>query len=255
MATEWPLILSLHHLSDSSTSRYVLPAARLEALLDSLLARGARAITLAEAVATGPHGDRSAAENTFTLTFDDALASFSEYGLPLLARLGLCECATVFVPTAFVGEHNEWAAHPTPLQRIMPWRDVLAPLMSWEQLAEAAAAGVSVQAHGHSHLPMQRLTQADAFKDASTCKRILAEHGFETRFFALPFGWRSSEAKAGVADAGFEAGFSVKRGGADRFEIRRVPIYGTDGAAMTRLKLSGGYSRAFDTFGRHKVAR
>jgi peptidoglycan/xylan/chitin deacetylase (PgdA/CDA1 family) len=255
MATEWPLILSLHHLSDGARSRYVLPVARLEALLVSLLDRGATAITLSEAVATGPHGDGSAAENTFTLTFDDALASFSAYGLPLLERLELCECATVFAPTAFVGGTNEWAAHPTPLQRMMPWRDVLAPLMSWEQLAEASAAGVSVQAHGHSHLPMQRLTRADAREDASTCKRILAENGFETRFFALPFGWRSAEAKAGVADAGFEAAFSVKRGGSDRYEIRRVPIYGTDGGAVTRLKLSGGYFRAFDTFGRHKVAR
>ena len=249
MSPEWPIILTYHHLSDTERSRYVLPTAAFEAQLRSMLADGFTPLTLAEAVATGPNGSRTAAEKTFHLTFDDGLASFATRAVPVLARLELLGAATEFVPTRYVGGENEWVAHPTPLQRIVPWRDVAETLMGWDDLARIRDLGVGVESHGHAHLPMRDLTYEAALDDVATARRILGEHGFEARFIALPFGWRSEPAKRAIRDAGYEAGFAVKRGGRDALEIRRVPIYGSDSAWMRRLKLSGGYFRWLDAFG------
>ena len=253
--TEWPIILTFHHLSAGERSRYVLPAEAFEARLGAMLADGFTPLPLAEAVAAGPNGSRSAPEKTFHLTFDDGLSSFSTHAVPALVRLGLLGAATVFIPTAYVGGTNEWVAHPTPLQRVVPWHDIAEPLMSWEEIARIRDLGVGVESHGHAHLPMPDLTYEAALDDVATAKRILGEHGFATRFIALPFGWRSEAAKRAIRDAGYEAGFAVKRGGRDELEIRRVPVYGTDSSWMRRLKLSGGYFRWLDAFGLSGGAR
>jgi peptidoglycan/xylan/chitin deacetylase (PgdA/CDA1 family) len=249
MPSEWPIILTYHHLSDTDRSRYVLPSETFEAQLAAMLEDGFEPLPLDEAVATGPNGSRIAREKTFHLTFDDGLSSFASRAMAVLERLGLLGAATVFVPTAYVGGTNEWVANPTPLQRVVPWRDVTERLMGWDDLSHVRESGVGVESHGHAHLPMPDLTYEAALDDVSTAKRILGEHGFATRFIALPFGWRSEPAKRAMRDAGYEAGFAVKRGGRDELEIRRVPIYGTDSAWMHRLKLSGGYFRWLDAFG------
>lgn len=253
MKPEWPIILSYHHLSDGAASRYVLPATRFEDQLAALLAEGYTPLTLAEALELGPNGAGAAPAKTFSITFDDGLASFATLAVPALDRLGLLHAATAFIPTAFVGRANEWQAKPTTLQRIVPWSDVPEALMTWDEIARVAATGVSIQSHGDRHLAMQGLSYDEALDDAATSKRILGEHGITARFFSLPYGWRSPEAKRAVADAGFDAAVAVKWGGADLFEVRRVPIYGTDGAQMHRLKVSGKYFYAFDAFGRREV--
>ena len=249
MSPEWPIILTFHHISDTERSRYVLPSAILDVQLRAMIADGFTPLSLSDAVATGPNGSGTATERTFHLTFDDGLASFKTHALPVLEKLGLLDAATVFVPTAHVGGSNEWIAHPTPLQRIVPWRDIAEPLMSWDDLAHIRDLGVAVESHGHRHLSMPDLTYEAAFDDVSTAKRILGEHGFDARFIALPFGWRSEPAKRAIRDAGYEAAFAVKRGGRDALEIRRVPVYGIDSAWMSRFKLSGGYFRWLDAFG------
>jgi peptidoglycan/xylan/chitin deacetylase (PgdA/CDA1 family) len=245
MKTEWPLILTYHHIVAEKPSRYALDVAYFEAQLSRLLQRGYRAVNLETAIETGPLGSGDAQPKTFTVTFDDGLASLRELGLPVLRKLDLISSTTVFVPTAFVGERNEWSQHAeTDKPQIA--EDPAAPLMSWDELAELAEEGMAIESHGHRHLAMDSLSHADALADASASMRALREHGFPSRYLALPFGWHSPDAKRAIADAGFEAALSVTRGGSDRFEIRRVPLYGTDGVVMTRLKLSGHYWRTFD---------
>jgi peptidoglycan/xylan/chitin deacetylase (PgdA/CDA1 family) len=250
MTLDWPLILAFHPVGSGAPSRYVVPVAALERQLGGMLERGFAPLSLETALASGPFGSADAAPGTFTLTFDDALGSFTELALPVLTRLGLAGVVTLFVPTGYVGGANEWIARPTPLQRLMPWSDVPERILTWDEIADVVAAGVSVQSHGHRHLAMQDITYDVALADSLASKEALAEHGIVGRYLALPYGWHSPDSERAISDAGFDAALSVKWGGRNRFEVRRIPVYGTDHAITRRLKLSGRYFQAFDAAAR-----
>ena len=73
------------------------------------------------------------------LTFDDGFADFHDRALPLLARYGFT--ATVFVTTGWIADSGAPdAAHRRPGR-----------MLSWSQIAEAAATGVEIGAHSHGH--------------------------------------------------------------------------------------------------------
>lgn len=250
MGLDWPLILAYHHIDAAASSRYVVPSSVLERGLGGMLDRGFTPLSLEEALATGPFGSADTTPGTFTITFDDGLASFAELALPVLRRLDLLRAVTLFVPTGYVGGVNEWTERPTPLQRLMPWSDVPERILRWDEIADVAASGVSVQSHGHRHLAMQDLTYDDALADAITSRQALSAHGIDARYFALPYGWHSEECERAIRDAGFDGALSVKWGGRNSYEVRRIPVYGTDHAVTRRLKLSGRYFRVFDAAAR-----
>lgn len=247
MSASWPLILTYHHIVDGAPSRYAQDADSFESQLRSMLGSGYRPLTLTEAIGSGPFGSRDAPAKSFTITFDDALLSFGELAMPILRTLDLTGYTTMFVPTAFVGAENSWSQSEAPGGTNALAEDPSEAVMTWEQLAGAAADGVSIQSHGHRHLPMDKTGYDDALADSAASLSALAQHGYAARYLALPFGWHSPEAKRAIADAGFDAALSVTWGGRDRYEIRRIPVYGDDGAAQRWLKRSGRYYDAFDT--------
>lgn len=246
MTSDWPLILAYHHIVIRDASRYALGARAFERDLSRMLEWGYLPLSLEEALASGQFGRRDAAPKSFTITFDDALQSFAEYARPALERLGLLHQTSVFVPTAFVGGENSWGRTPVHAGRTGIAADPVERLMTWEELAEIAAAGVSVQSHGHRHLPMDATPFDEALADSTASAAALREHGFEPRYLALPFGWHSPDSKRAIAEAGFDAALSMTWGGRDRYEVRRIPVYGTDAALTSWLKRSGRYYAAFD---------
>jgi len=250
MSLDWPLILAFHHIDPKRSSRYVLAVDRLERELHHMLELGFKALTLPEALARGPHGSRDAKERTFTVTFDDGLSSFASLAVPVLERLDLVAATTIFVPTKWVGQDNAWREEPTLLQRLAPWGETEERLLGWEEIGDLAARGFTFESHGHGHVAMNKLSYDDALADLMTSRSLLADHGIMARYFAWPYGWHSPDSKRAVSDAGFEAALSVKWGGHDILEARRIPIYGTDHAITRRLKLSGRYFDAFDTAAR-----
>lgn len=243
---EWPLILAYHHLSDTQTSRYVMTVRAFERQLTRLLRAGYTPLSLEAAVACGPLSPAPAEKPCFSLTFDDGLASFETHALPVLERLGLVPATTLFVPTRYVGRSNEWRTEPTTVDRLRRRTDLSERLMSWDGLRAASAAGVTIGSHGDGHVAMQSLGYARAKAETQRSRDALIERGFEGRYFAFPYGWLDPDSKAAVRDAGFEAGFSVTHGGGDAFEIRRVPVYGTDWLPFDRLKTSGRFFAAYD---------
>jgi len=245
-AAQWPLLLAYHHLHESKSSRYVMTVRAFEQQLLRLLDAGYKPISLDDAVAGGRFGRDDITAPTFSLTFDDGLLSFKTHALPVLERLDLVGASSVFVPTRFVGESNAWRHEPTALERLRRRTDLAELLMSWDDLRDLRDAGVCVASHGDGHLAMNRLTYDEARADAELSRSRLTENGLDSRYIALPFGWLSAECKAAVRDAGFHAAFGVTHGDSDCFDIRRVPVYGTDWFAVDRLKTSGRFFGAYD---------
>jgi len=83
------------------------------------------------------------------LTFDDAFRDFRVNAWPLLQAYG-CPAA-VMAPTALAGGWNSWD---------QPRQEEGRPLLSWDDLRELAAEGVTVGAHGHRHVDLRTLGPA-----------------------------------------------------------------------------------------------
>jgi peptidoglycan/xylan/chitin deacetylase (PgdA/CDA1 family) len=81
------------------------------------------------------------------LTFDDGYRSLLRTTLPWLRKFNFP--AVVFVPTAYIGGHNEFDAGNEPSE----------PICGWDDLHELERQGLSVQSHGVAH---RRLSQLDA---------------------------------------------------------------------------------------------
>ena len=129
------------HGVDASGSVLSLTPETLRGLIAGVRAAGHAIVPLRELLAS-PTPDRVA------LTFDDGLASVAENALPMLSAEGVV--ATLFLTTAHVGGHNDWAGQPS-------WAPKL-PMMRWAQAEAVAAAGWEIQSHTMRHLDLRALS-------------------------------------------------------------------------------------------------
>ncbi len=148
MRRSWALpVLTYHAVADEPSRIAVSPALfRLQVL--HLRRAGYRAISFAEAtrVLDEPPHDRS---RLVCITFDDAYRSVLENAVPVLRDAGFV--ATIFVPTAHVGDANRWDSPRPP----GGW-----PILSWEELVALARDGFEIGSHSRTHPHLPRLDDA-----------------------------------------------------------------------------------------------
>jgi peptidoglycan/xylan/chitin deacetylase (PgdA/CDA1 family) len=164
------------------------------------------------------------------ITFDDAYRSVFERALPVLERHGFP--ATVFVPTAWIGDRNGWD----------PPNELELELMSQAQLVELRRRGFEVGSHGHRHIDLSRVSEREVQEDlrAST-ERLASLLGHTPRYLAYPYGRAGAVARRAAAAAGFEEAFALEW--EDRPMARaRVPVFPHDRGARFALKSSGRYA-------------
>ena len=183
-----------------------------------LLARmGYQAITFAEALeglaTSGPLPRRPVC-----VTFDDAYTNVAEHATPILAAHGWP--ATVFVPTAWVGDANRW-------DEGTGWP--ILPIMDWPQLAALQAAGWEIAGHTRTHPRLNTMDDAAALTELEGCKADLEDHlGGAARTFCYPYGGVNERTPALVRQAGFMGACTTKSGvarpGSDPFLLPRVTV-------------------------------
>jgi peptidoglycan/xylan/chitin deacetylase (PgdA/CDA1 family) len=203
---------------------WVSPAAFERQL--AFLAGHRRVVPLDDAVAGRiPSGPPAVA-----ITFDDGYRSVLEEAVPRLERHGLP--ATMFVPTAFVGDRNRW---DEPSGRDLP-------IMDADELASLRGRGVAVESHGHAHRLLEDASLAEAEADLTASREALRELlGRFPRHLAYPFSTGSAAAQEAARRLGFEAAFSIDRRDEGPFARGRVPVTPVDGARSFALKTSGWY--------------
>jgi peptidoglycan/xylan/chitin deacetylase (PgdA/CDA1 family) len=127
--------------------------------------------------------------------------------------------ATVFVPTAYVGQTAGW---------LEPFGEADRPLMSWPELREVAAAGIEIGGHSHSHVQLDALSLPRATEEIERSRRLLALAVGEVRAFAYPHGYHSRTVREAVRQSGFQCACAVADGLAssrdDPYAISRVVI-------------------------------
>jgi peptidoglycan/xylan/chitin deacetylase (PgdA/CDA1 family) len=164
------------------------------------------------------------------ITFDDGYADFHEYALPVLDRFGFA--ATVFVTTGWLRDAGPYAAGRPP-----------GPMLTWAQTAEAAATGIEIGAHGHSHAQLDQLGTRALREELRRSRDLLGERlGRPVRAMAYPYGYSSARVRHEVLACGYTAACAVANAvattGHDRLAVPRLTV-----RASTSL---AGFARALD---------
>lgn len=147
-------------------------------------------------------------DRTIGITMDDGYKSIYDNAWPLLKQAGLP--FTVFVSTDAIDQGLE-------------------DMMSWDQLRDLAANGVTIAAHTGSHLHMPNHTEFRRLKDVQrSARRIKEELGEVSPLFAYPYGEASLAIKQQIKDAGFQVAFGQHSGAFgpddDRYYLPRFSL-------------------------------
>ena len=170
------------------------------------------------------------------ITFDDGYRDFYTAALPVLRQNNFG--ATVFLPTAFIGQ--------TP-------RDFKGrACMTWDEVRESQRAGIEFGSHTVNHpklyeLDLPRL-QAELKESRATME---SELGRPVRSFAYPYAFPSADRAfvkvfvASLKATGYACNVTTKIGLAatqdDPFTLKRLPINSDDDEALFLAKLAGAY--------------
>ena len=216
-----PKLLLYHDL----TLRRSLPADeaahRLDAQLTGIRRAGMTFRTMQEYV-EGRLGPRDV-----VVTFDDALRSFHDVAWPVLRHHNVSPA--LFVVSGFAGRSDA--------------REVL---MNWDEVAALAEQGVSIGCHAATHVPLDQIEPTRMHDEISRSASAFEARGIPVNTFAYPFGRYSDAVKNAVEAAGFQAAFTVMKGGADRFEIRRRLLTGGEPPWWFRFALSDRFFEVRD---------
>jgi peptidoglycan/xylan/chitin deacetylase (PgdA/CDA1 family) len=172
------------------------------------------------------------------ITFDDGYLDNYEYAAPVLSRFGLP--TTFFVSTTIVDQ-------ALPFQHDLDMYGFGLPTMSWGQMREMQAAGLSFGAHTANHVNMAKIDDATAERELCESKaKLAAELGVTEAMFAYCFGKRADFTPTRLEQVkalGYVANCSAYGGvnglTVDRWDIRRQGIDWNFDVAALRARLVG----------------
>jgi peptidoglycan/xylan/chitin deacetylase (PgdA/CDA1 family) len=170
------LIVTYHAIEEGSSPLCIEPSLfRLH--LDWLAELGATTVTVAELAAAIQAGKLPPL--AVAITFDDGCASAVRVAAPLLAERG--QKATFFCVAGHVGGVNDWPTRTTGIPRL--------ELAAADELAELAALGFEIGAHGMDHTPLRGLSDADLDRQIREPRAKLEDAiSTEVRCLAYPYG-------------------------------------------------------------------
>jgi peptidoglycan/xylan/chitin deacetylase (PgdA/CDA1 family) len=174
-------------------------------------------------------------KNSLIITFDDAYEDLVAHAFPVLSRHGFS--ATVFVPTGLIGETIQC----NPDVRAAKMR-----IMTAEQIADAAAAGIDFGAHSRSHADLEKLETSEVVNEITGSRDDLAAIiGRDVTAFAYPYG-RTTPTAMKLAGDLFPACFVIENGLNDRDTplnaLRRTMVQHGDSVADVLLRARFGAS-------------
>lgn len=221
LRTTGAVVLGYHDVGDGleHTTRYHVPSSQLRVQLDAAREFGVRFVDAAMLVTELRAG--RPIDGLGAVTFDDALGSFREHALELLAELAVP--ATVFVAT------RERGVRPS-------FFDSAERTMTQAELAEIVAAGARLGSHTVTHRILAGLPAEELERELADSRKELEDvAGTPVDLLAYPGGRNDATVRRAAAQAGYRAAFTFHNG--------RV-LAGDDPFALPRLTMGPHHTRA-----------
>jgi peptidoglycan/xylan/chitin deacetylase (PgdA/CDA1 family) len=220
-----PVVLMYHSVTPYDDDPYLVTVTpgRFERQLDWLRSKKMRGVSVADLIAARRAGE---GRDLVGLTFDDGYADFVSYAMPLLARRGFG--ATLFPIAGRLGGQNDWDA-----------KGPRKPLMTADQVRQAADAGIEIGSHGMQHVSLPGTTDPELADEAGQSRAILQQAADQpVAGFCYPYGHIDDRVVAAVQGAGYAYGCAIWRSGATG--PHAIPrVYVGDGDSSLRLWAKG----------------
>lgn len=172
-----------------------------------------------------------------SIAFDDGYESVFRLAFPQLSRLNVP--ATVFLSTKYIGTGR-------PFPGALP---DYGEALSWEQVREMAEVGVTVGAHGHSHVSLAALPGHRILEEITRSKDAIKERlGRPVTLFSYPYGHYGSFnelTRRILSEEGFRGSCTTIWGRNDRrddpLRLKRLRLSWRDSPREVWKALVGGY--------------
>jgi peptidoglycan/xylan/chitin deacetylase (PgdA/CDA1 family) len=208
-----------------------VPPKLLAEQLGALAGAGYRLVGLTEALGLLAAGST---EPLVGVTFDDGYADFLTAGVPALAAAGAG--ATLYASVGHLGGQAAWLGR---------WAPDFGRLLTWDELADVAAAGVEIGSHSMYHHPLDVLPQPQLEREIRRSRDELEQRlQLPVPSFAYPHGYHGRRVRAVVAAAGHdnatEVGRRLYRPGDRRLAVPRLqPTCDHTGADLLAMVRAG----------------
>jgi peptidoglycan/xylan/chitin deacetylase (PgdA/CDA1 family) len=137
------------------------------------------------------------------ITFDDAFETFGSVVAPCLEASDAN--ATVFVPTAFLGQSAEWPFSGETASRLK--------VMSLQSLSDLDPARVEIGGHGHQHFQSDLISSTTLRSEFQRSREILEQGlGRSIGSMAYPFGYHDRRARRIAREVGYTRACEVGLG-------------------------------------------
>ena len=222
VAADSAVVFMYHRFGEPSFPATNIRLDQFQAHLDELASGEYTVLPVPEIVAAIKAG-RPLPAGAVGITIDDAYRSVYTEAWPRLTAAGFP--FTLFVATDPVDKGYK-------------------NFLTWDQIRDLAAAGVTIGAHSASHLHMVDATPGEARADiARSRERFLAELGTQPEIFAYPYGEISLAVRDLVIAAGYRFAFGQHSGAiyttTDLFNLPRFALnenYGSGGHFRLRAR-------------------
>lgn len=201
------------------------------------LAGSCNPVTLDRLLA-GLDGREELPERSVSITFDDGFCKTFEHAMPVLAEHGIP--ATMFIVADRIGGDNDWMH-----RRGMPRRQ----LMDASQIRDMHEAGITIGSHTLTHPHLPECTPVVMRSEIADSKARLEDVlSVPVRHFAYPHGIYDDSARELVEQCGYHSACSTRsgfnNGQTNRFELRRIEVFGRDRLFHLRQKIKFGTNEA-----------
>lgn len=229
-----PVLLyhSVHDDPPRWIAQFTVSTRAFERHLDLIQASGRVPVT-AQQLARALRGEARLPASAILITFDDAFRDFVEHAMPALAARNLP--ATMYVTTGALEPHNTSLLPP-------------ARMMTLKQVVEAAAAGIEIGAHSHTHPQLDAVSPGAAAYELARSKAELEDAlGEPVSTFAYPHGYSSRIVRELAIRSGYEGAFAVRNALSsprdDPFRIARLMLRSDTGIEKFGHWLAGRGAR------------
>ncbi|HLH52160.1 MAG TPA: polysaccharide deacetylase family protein, partial [Verrucomicrobiae bacterium] len=191
-----------------------------------------------------PHSAPRHPVRSVAITFDDGFRNFYTEAFPALQEHGFT--ATMFLPTAFIGESRRPFAPRASTSAF--GRECL----TWDEVREMRKSGMHFGSHTVSHPKLVELAWPEIRSEISDSKAEIEQRlGEAVRTFAYPFAYPQMNRQfvARFTDELRSAGYlccaTTQVGrlniGDDPYRMNRLPVNSLDDLSLFRAKLEGAY--------------